>query len=219
MERNSAKKWRLPDTGNRFRSDRGRASGGQLSGIRRNGRPASRVLRTGQAPALQTRSRQRAERHLSGDERESGISRSTMPIQARRSGWTALIPPRWMLNLPGWTKTRIVGVTVWQWTGLRRGASGCHACLFSALHRLAHRLAADREDGSGLFWPALVTPLAHYSCGGVRHTAALYDSAHQRNTPDRDGIRPNRRAVPQRRVAVVCRQRDDRRGDRRLRSI
>ena len=29
---------------NRFRSDRGRASGGQLSGIRRNGRPASRVL-------------------------------------------------------------------------------------------------------------------------------------------------------------------------------
>ena len=34
------------------------------------------------------------------------------------------------------------------------------ALFIFGVHRLAHRLSHSREDGSGLFWPALLTPLA-----------------------------------------------------------
>ncbi len=36
-------------------------------------------------------------------------------------GLSYVIPPRWMLSLPGWAKARVAGVAPWQWLGLGLG--------------------------------------------------------------------------------------------------
>lgn len=74
-------------------------------------------------------------------------------------GLDRIVPTRWMLNLPDWAKARGGGVAAWQWVGFASGLL-IAALLIFGLHRLAHRLRGNREDGAGLFWPALVTPLA-----------------------------------------------------------
>ena len=64
-----------------------------------------------------------------------------------------------MLNLPHWAKARIGGIAVWQWLGFTSGLPYCSIVdLRSASPGTPPR--AQREDGSGLFWPALLTPLA-----------------------------------------------------------
>ncbi len=74
-------------------------------------------------------------------------------------GLDRIVPTRWMLNLPDWARMRIAGTTMWQWLGF---ASGLAVALLAivGVHRIAHRIAGNREDGSGLFWPALLMPLA-----------------------------------------------------------
>ena len=37
------------------------------------------------------------------------------------AGLAAIVPPRWMLNLPVWSKVPLAGVTAWQWLGLSIG--------------------------------------------------------------------------------------------------
>ena len=64
-----------------------------------------------------------------------------------------------MLNLPHWAKVRIVGVTIWQWLGFHRGLLVAY-CLFSECIAWHTASPPTGSDGSGLFWPALLTPLA-----------------------------------------------------------
>lgn len=73
-------------------------------------------------------------------------------------GLSTVIPPRWMVNLPDWVRARMGGLAAWQWLGFTSGLCVLVLSVFG-IHRLAHRLAGSREDGSGLFWPALLTPL------------------------------------------------------------
>jgi MscS family membrane protein len=73
-------------------------------------------------------------------------------------GLDRIIPVRWMLNLPGWAKTRVAGVTAWQWLGFI-AALLVVALLILGLHRLAYRLRATESDVSGPSWPALASPL------------------------------------------------------------
>jgi MscS family membrane protein len=74
-------------------------------------------------------------------------------------GLDRIVPTRWMLRLPHWAQFRIGGPAVWQWLCFSSGLLVAGLFVFG-VHRLAYRLARSREDGSGPFWPALLTPLA-----------------------------------------------------------
>ena len=74
-------------------------------------------------------------------------------------GLDAVVPPRWMLSLPGWAKAEIAGIAVWQWLG--RGFSFLVSLLFVfGVYRLVRRLARRRADEPGPGWHSLLTPLA-----------------------------------------------------------
>src|SRR3954451_20971899 len=156
MERNSAKKWRLPDTEIDFVliEDGPRAGSYLVSAETVDRLPEfyERVkhLPYKPGPAKELNDTYRA---MTGNQNFTIYDAYTSsPI-----GLDRVIPPRWMLNLPGWTKTRIVGVTVWQWAGFI--AALLVVTLFIlGMHRLAYR-RAERSVDSGLSWPALVTPL------------------------------------------------------------
>src|SRR4029079_5799529 len=36
-------------------------------------------------------------------------------------GLDRIVPTRWMLNLPEWTKSRLFGLAIWQWLGMTLG--------------------------------------------------------------------------------------------------
>lgn len=81
-------------------------------------------------------------------------------------GLQAIVPPRWMLNLPGWAEADIAGIAVWQW--LARGFSFLVCLLFIfGVYRLARRLAQRSEDESGPEWSSLLTPLAIILVAGL----------------------------------------------------
>jgi MscS family membrane protein len=74
-------------------------------------------------------------------------------------GLEGLIPPRWMLSLPGWAKIPLAGVTAWQWLGLSVGFLVGVLFIFAS-HRLARRLAGRGEDDPGPQWRGVPVPLA-----------------------------------------------------------
>jgi MscS family membrane protein len=74
-------------------------------------------------------------------------------------GLAGLVPPRWMLSLPGWAKVRFAGVTAWQWLGLSAGLFVGALCIF-ACHRMARRLGGRGDDDPGLHWRAVPVPVA-----------------------------------------------------------
>ena len=64
------------------------------------------------------------------------------------AGLSYIIPPRWMLGLPGWAKARIAGVALWQWLGLSVGLLiGGLVVLCS--HRAARRRVDDSRERIG----------------------------------------------------------------------
>lgn len=74
-------------------------------------------------------------------------------------GLATVVPLRWMLSLPRWSKTPIAGVTAWQWLGLLLGFL-VGALFIFASHRLARRLADRSGSAPQPDWPALPLPLA-----------------------------------------------------------
>ncbi|HXA26027.1 MAG TPA: mechanosensitive ion channel family protein [Acetobacteraceae bacterium] len=74
-------------------------------------------------------------------------------------GMAGLVPPRWLLSLPGWAKVPLAGVTAWQWLGLSVGLL-VGALFIYASHRLARRLAVRGEDDPSPQWRAVPVPLA-----------------------------------------------------------
>ncbi len=84
-----------------------------------------------------------------------------------------LLPPRWMLSLPGWGKARIVGVAVWQWIGLAIVTLAAALFLFG-VYRLARWLGRRRgEDEAGPHWSWLLVPLATLFVMGAFAPAVL----------------------------------------------
>ena len=82
-------------------------------------------------------------------------------------GLSYIIPPRWMLGLPGWAKARIVDVAAWQWLGLSVGLLICGLVIFGC-HRAARRRADDSQIAlTGARWGALLVPLAIMFVAGL----------------------------------------------------
>lgn len=73
-------------------------------------------------------------------------------------GLSYVIPPRWMLNLPGWAKARLVGIAAWQWFGLVLGLTLCGLLIFAA-HRVARHSADESQETSPSRWRSLVVPM------------------------------------------------------------
>ena len=153
MERMSAKKWRLPNTEIEFVliEDGPRAGNYLISAETVDRLPEFyeqvKNLPYKPGPAKELNEAYRA---LSSNKKATLYDAFTnSPI-----GLDRIVPTRWMLNLPHWAKTRVGGITVWQWVGFTAGL--LVAFLFTlGVHRLAHRLARSREEGpscSGRRW-------------------------------------------------------------------
>ena len=131
--------------------DRHRAGGQgracrRVSGVRRNDRASSGVLRTGQGPARTSRvpAQQLADVYRSishGGAPTIYEAFLTSPI-----GLSYIVPPRWMLNLPDWARARVVGIAVWQWLGLSLGCLIAGLIIFGG-HRLARHGAHEARRG------------------------------------------------------------------------
>ena len=158
MQRMSAKKWRLPNTEIDFVliEDGPRAGDYVISAETADRLPEfyDRVkllpYKAGPAKELNT-----LYRTVTSD-RDATIydAFTSSPI-----GLDRIVPTKWMLNLPHLAKIRVGGIAAWQWLGFAAGLLVAGLFVLGA-HRLTHRLAGSGDDGSGLFWPGLVTPLA-----------------------------------------------------------
>jgi MscS family membrane protein len=81
-------------------------------------------------------------------------------------GLSFIVPPRWLLGLPAWAKTPVLGLAPWQWLGLGLGLA-LGALLILAAYRLTQRLAARNPGGTTLRWHLLPLPLAVIITAGV----------------------------------------------------
>ncbi|MGE3784478.1 MAG: mechanosensitive ion channel family protein, partial [Alphaproteobacteria bacterium] len=157
MERNSAKKWRLPDTEIDFSLvENGPRVGNYLVSPETVERLPEFYNRVKRLPYKAGPGRELNDtyRAMTGNRDFTIYDAFTgSPI-----GLDRIVPVRWMLNLPSWAKSRIAGVTVWQWLGFIVTLSVV-AFSILGLHRLANLLRGDENDNSGLSWTTLVTPL------------------------------------------------------------
>ena len=77
-----------------------------------------------------------------------------------------IVPPRWLLGLPSWAKSPLLGLAPWQWLGLAAGFA-IGALLILGAYRMAHRMAARSENDTALRWHLLPFPLAVIFVTGV----------------------------------------------------
>jgi MscS family membrane protein len=80
-------------------------------------------------------------------------------------GLEFIVPPRWMLNLPGWAKARVAGATAWQWLGLAIGS-----VIGGLIILLANRAARKRSKVEGVarpHWRGLLPALAIVFVAGL----------------------------------------------------
>ncbi len=92
--------------------------------------------------------------------RASGGSKTHTVYEAASSSAAMLglvVPTRWLLKLPAWTKLRVFGATLWQWVGLAFTALFAGASILLA-YRLRRRLRARRAEDAGPDWDALLVP-------------------------------------------------------------
>ena len=82
------------------------------------------------------------------------------------------IPVRWMLGLPQWTKIRIAGVSVWQWTGFAI-TSLAGLLLLYGFYRLSRWLGQRRAGDAGPGWHQLLVPLVIMFLAGAFGPIAL----------------------------------------------
>jgi len=79
---------------------------------------------------------------------------STSPV-----GISMIVPPRWLLSLPNWAKSRVAELAVWQWLAFAFGLGICFLVV-CAVHRFAVLLRRRHEDESGFGMFSVVMPLA-----------------------------------------------------------
>jgi MscS family membrane protein len=81
-------------------------------------------------------------------------------------GLSYIVPPRWMLSLPDWTKLRYVGASPWQWLGL--AVAVLLGAVIIWLGRRAARPRAKADVGAaGTQWRAMLLPLAIIFVAGL----------------------------------------------------
>jgi MscS family membrane protein len=73
-------------------------------------------------------------------------------------GLSRIVPPRWMLGLPGWARVHVLGAATWQWLGLLVGVL-IAALIIMGGRRVARSRTDDGED-PGMGWRSLPVPLA-----------------------------------------------------------
>src|SRR4051794_24580114 len=158
MSRMSAKKWRLPNTEiDLVLIENGPRAGSYVISSETVDRLPEFYDRVKRLPYKEGPAKELndAYRALSSDKEGTIYEAFTSsPI-----GLDRIVPTRWMVRLPYWATALIFGIAVWQWLGFTFGLLVLVLSILG-VHRLAYRLAGSREDGSGLFWPALLTPLA-----------------------------------------------------------
>ena len=81
-------------------------------------------------------------------------------------GLMYVVPPRWILGLPSWTKARVLGLTLLQWMGLIAGLALSITLVYAA-HRLAQRISNRRGGAETRRLDALPIPLAVVFVGSV----------------------------------------------------
>ncbi len=86
-----------------------------------------------------------------------GMSTLYEAFASSPAGLAAIVPPRWMLNLPVWSRVPLAGVSAWQWLGLSIGLLSGVLVIF-ACHRLARRRVDRGEELPGVSWRALPYP-------------------------------------------------------------
>lgn len=157
MERKSARKWRLPDTEIDFvLIEEGPRAGSYVISAETMHRLPEFYDRIKHLPykAGLAKDLNDTYRTLSGNSTGTIYDAFTSsPI-----GLDIVLPPRWMMSLPGWTKIRIGGATVWQWLGFIASLLAVALSILGLRH-LTQRLAARSNIDSIPSWPALVTPL------------------------------------------------------------
>ena len=95
-------------------------------------------------------------------------------------GLSYIIPPRWMLGLPGWAKARIAGVALWQWLGLSVGLLiGGLVVLCS--HRAARRRVDDSRERIGFPLARAAGSAGDHLRGRSPHAIAHRAAAYWRN--------------------------------------
>jgi MscS family membrane protein len=165
MAQSSAKRWRLPDTEiDIVLIESGPRAGeylisadtvDRLPGFYRS----VRKLPYKPGPAMQ----------LADAYRTISSNRSSTIYEAYSSspiGLQAVIPLRWMLNLPSWARAEIAGVAVWQWLGFGFALLIGLGFVFG-VYRLARYFAFRREEEDGPGWHSLLTPLAVIILAGL----------------------------------------------------
>ena len=165
MARSSAKKWRLPGTAiDIVLIENGPRAGEYLVSAETVDRLPEFYERVRKLPYKPGPAQRLADVY-----RTISSNRASTIYQAYSSspvGLLAIVPPRWLLNLPGWAKADIAGIAVWQWVG--RGFSFLVSLLFVfGVYRLARRLARRKAGESGQGWHSLLTPLAIILLAGL----------------------------------------------------
>lgn len=77
-----------------------------------------------------------------------------------------IVPPRWLLGLPSWAKSPLLGLASWQWLGLAAGFA-IGALLIVAAYRLTRRAAGRSQGDAAVRWHLLPLPLAIIFATGV----------------------------------------------------
>ena len=82
------------------------------------------------------------------------------------AGLGFIVPPRWLLSMPGWLRIRVAEVAFWQLIGLGIGLL-LSIAIVAVGYRLARRLTRGPEDNANRGWSALPVPLAILLIAGV----------------------------------------------------
>jgi MscS family membrane protein len=72
-------------------------------------------------------------------------------------GLSYIVPPKWLLQLPAWSRARLADAATWQWFGLSIGLL-IGALIIYGGHRLAR--SPDGEDAPAPGWAIVIVPLA-----------------------------------------------------------
>lgn len=81
-------------------------------------------------------------------------------------GLSFIVPPRWMLGLSDWAQVRVGGATAWQWLGMAIGFLVGGLVVWLA-HRVGRHRFDSGEDPPRYHWSSLLFPLAIVFVAGL----------------------------------------------------
>ncbi len=165
MARQSAKRWRLPNTEiDIVRIEKGSRAGEYLVSAETIERLPEFYARVKDLPYRPGPGEQ-----LDNTYRKLSHRGSATIYDAFLSspvGLSFVVPPRWMLSLPDWAKARVVGATAWQWLGLAIGLLIGGLIIWLG-HRGGRRGSGHSENTAGPHWRALLLPLTIMFVAGL----------------------------------------------------